>query len=171
MEKEMKIQITDEISKIICKNLSGKTESFPVEIKSCKKCRYHDKPWIWGSPLHCCSKNSDNPLTSRDINELYDNCPIDHTIQVTKSYIKKYGIIHSEPKGDRRYYKKGSIAVVDFSGTTFEWDGYNPDIDWENVVVFYYNNQKEADIMMELALDYYHRFNLDDEWVEKRCYG
>lgn len=172
MSEEVKIQLTDEIEKIISKNLDEKSEKITKKIDCCKNCRYYDKPWIWGRTLHCCSQDNDNVKTSRNINELYDDCPINHEMEVTKTYIKKYGIIHKKPK-KHSYYRdeSGSIAVVDFSGTKFEWDGNNPDVDWTNVVVFFYDTQEEANIMMELALDYYHRFNLDAPYVTKYCYG
>lgn len=172
MGEEVKIQLTEEIEKIMEKNLEGKTEKFTEKIDCCKNCRFYDKPWIWGRTLHCCAYDSDNVQTSRDIKDLYDNCPINHEIEVTKSYIKKYGIIHRKPK-KHSYYDdtSGSIAVVDFSRTTYEWDGNNPDVDWTNVVIFFYNTQEEADIMMELAIEYYRKFNLDAEYVPKHCYG
>lgn len=169
MCEEVKIQITDEIEKIMCQNLSEKAEAHTVKFESCEDCWYYDKPWIRGDRLHCCAYEFEDVKTSREINDLYDNCPINHEVETHTKYIKKYGIIHSKPRG--RYRSKGSIAVVDFSGTTFEWDGNNPDVDWTDVVVFYYSNQEEADVMMELALDYYNRFNLDSGYVKKHCYG
>ena len=171
-DEEVTIQITDEIQKIMVKNLDEKSEVISKEIDCCTDCRFYDKPWVWGRTLHCCSHDKDNVATSRDINELYINCPINHKMEVRKTYIKKYGIIHQKPK-KHSYYSdtSGSIAVVDFSGTTFEWDGNNPDVDWRNVVVFFYDTQEEADKMMELALDYYHRFNLDAEYIPKHCFG
>lgn len=165
------IQITKEISKIIDKNLNEKNEQIVKKIDCCKNCRFYDKPWIWGDVLHCCSYNSKDPQTSRNIKKLYDNCPMGHEITVTKSYIKKYGIIHKTPKKDEFRSESGRIAIVDFSGTTFEWDGYNPDVDWTNIAIFFYDTQEECDIIMDMVLDYYHRFNLDAPYIEKHCYG
>ena len=168
MDKEIRIQITPEIEKIMSENISEKRVTEEVDIDDCKNCPYHDVPWIRGDRLYCCGYNHENIITSRDVLELYNNCPINHKLKTHKKFIKKYGIIHTKHGG---YSSKGSISVVDFSRTTFEWDGNNPDVDWNNVVIFFYNNQKEADIMMELALDYYHRFNLEEEYVPKHCYG
>ncbi len=169
MCEEVTIQMSDEIEAVMSRNLDEKSETYTKKIKTCKNCRYYDEIWLSGGRLHCCSYDYDNPITSRDATVIYDECPINHTIEYTKMYIKKYGIIHRKPKG--RYSRRGNISVVDFSDTTFESDGYNPDVNWEAVVVFYYSNQEEADVMMELALDYYNRFNLDSEYVEKHCYG
>lgn len=171
MADKMKIETNDEIEKIICENLDQKAIPHTIELKSCTKCRFYDKPWIWGRTLHCCSQDSDNVRTSRDINELYDDCPIDHKIETTKTFIKKYGIIHHKPDKDSYYDKRGDIMIVDFSGTTFEDDGYNPDVEWKAIVIFYYNNQEEADRMMKLALEYYNDFNLGEDYVPKICYG
>lgn len=164
----MTIQITPEIEKIICENLNQKVVEETCEIHSCEDCMYGYELWLRGKELYCCAYNSDNPKTSRIEKEIFNDCPINHKLEYTKKYIKKYGIIHQKPKGYRR---KGSIAVVDFSRTTYEWDGNNPDIDWEDVAVFYYKTEEDAQVMMDLALDYYNKFNLDGEYVEKRCFG
>jgi len=174
MADKMKIETDENIEKIISENLNQKAVPHTIELKSCKKCRFYDNPWIWGRPLHCCSQDSDNVRTSRDIDELYNTCPIDHKIETTKTFIKRYGIIHNKPDENPysfRYDKRGSIMLVDFSDTHFESDGYNPDVEWGAIVVFYYNNQEEADKMMKLALDYYEEFNLGEEYVPKICYG
>lgn len=171
MADKMIIETDENIEKIMEKNLDEKSVQQVMEIKSCSKCRFYDKPWIWGRTLHCCSQDSDNVKTSRDINDLYEFCPIDHKIETTKTSIKRYGIIHEKPDEDSYYDKRGCIMIVDFKGTSFESDGYNPDVEWEPVVIFYYNNQEEADKMMKLAWDYYNEFNLDDEYVAKICYG
>lgn len=173
MDKEVTIELTDNIERIMCQNLDEKMEEYTVTLKSCEDCRYYDKPYIRGGNLHCCSydyENNRTTQTSRDVQDLYDNCPINHEVEVRKIYLKKYGIIHTKPSRSR-YSRRGSIAIVDFSGTVFEWDGNNPDVYDEPVVIFYYNNQEEADKMMEVALDYYNRFNLDAEYVPKHCYG
>lgn len=167
IEEEVKIELTDGIEKIMCQNLDEKAEKSSITFKSCKDCHFYDHPWIRGRTLHCCSQDGDNVRTSREIDDLYDTCPINHELETHTKYIRKYGIIHSKPSR----YRRGCISVVDFSGTTFEWDGNNPDVDWESVVDFYYKNQEDADRMMELALEYYHQFNLEDVWVEKRCFG
>lgn len=169
MDKEMKIQVTPEIERIMCENLNERVIEETREIHSCEECMYGYELWLRGRELYCCAYNSDNPKTSRNEKEIFDDCPINHELEYTKKYIKKYGIIHERPKG--RYRRKGSIAVVDFSRTTYEWDGNNPDVDWENVVVFYYKTPEEAQVMMDLALEYYAKFNLDGEYVEKHCYG
>lgn len=171
MADKMIIETDENIEKIMEKNLDEKSVQQVLEIKSCSKCRFYDKPWIWGRTLHCCSQDSDNVKTSRDINDLYESCPIDHKIETTKTSIKRYGIIHEKPDRDSYYDKRGCIMIVDFKGTTFESDGYNPDVEWKAIVIFYYNNQEEADKMMKLAWDYYNEFNLDDEYVAKICYG
>lgn len=157
----------DKIERIMDKNLSEKNEKIIKKTKCCEDCIFYKDSWVWGRELHCCCQNSDNPQTSRDIEKLYDACPINHEMEVTKYYIKKYGIIHRKPDEDSYCHSSGSIAVVDFSDTTFEADGHNPDVSYENVVIFFYNTQEECDIMMELALDYYERFNLDAPYIEK----
>ena len=167
MYEEKTIQITDNIEKIMCENLSQRTQEHTKKLTSCEDCMYYNELWLRGRSLHCCGHNTDKPVTSRNLDEIGKDCPINHTLTYTKKYIKKYGIIHEKPTR----YHRGSISVVDFSGTTYEWDGNNPNVDWRDVATFYYTNQKEADIMMELALDYYKRFNLEDEWVPKHCYG
>lgn len=171
MDKEVKIVLTEEIEKIMCENLSEKSEELEVEIKSCEDCPYYNNPWVRGATLHCCGYDFDDVITSRDINQVYDLCPLNHKLTTRKKYIKKYGIIHYKPEKNSYRNRDGSIHIVDFSYTTFESDGNNPDVDWRDVASFYYKSQKDADIIMELALEYYHRFNLDAEYVEKRCWG
>ena len=160
--------IENNIEKIVDENLNEKYEDVVQDIKHCKECRYYDKVWIWGSNLHICSHNSDEPSTSRDAKKLYDECPIDHKISYKKGYIKKYGIIHQKPRNE---WDSGAIKVVDFTPTHFEDDGYNPDVSWNNVVIFFYTNEEEKEQMMKLAYEYYTNFNLEADWVEKRCYG
>ena len=162
-----KIQLKDEITAIIERNLDEKVEKEVVKIKSCEECRYHDDPWIWGRSLHCCSHDSDNVRTSRDEDELFKNCPINGQMEITKNYIKKYGIIHEKDA----WYGNSYVAIVDFSSSHWESDGYNPDIRWDNVAVFYYENKEDEEKMMEMALDYYHRFDFDEQYTKKRCYG
>lgn len=168
----MEVKVNENIEKIMEKNLHEKSETISVTIDCCKKCRFYDDPWVRGDTLHCCSHNSDMIKTSRGVNELYANCPISHKTELTQTYIKQYGIIHRKPEEDSYYYDKcGSISIVDFSDTTFEDDGYNPDVEWKNVAVFFYDTQEECDKMMELALEFYNRFNLDAPYVKKRCFG
>lgn len=172
-EQEVKIELSDEIEKIMMENLDEKGETEIIKLESCENCRFYDNAWVWGGKLHCCSANHESgkdPVTSRDCNKLFDNCPQNQEMEITKSFIKRYGIIHKKP--NREYgYESGSISIVDFKGTRFEDDGYNPDVYWEAIVVFYYNNQEEADRMMKLAYQYYTEFNLGEEWIEKVCYG
>lgn len=168
MDNEVKIILNDEIEKIMVENLSEKVEEEVIKLDSCENCWYYENPWIHGGELYCCAYNFEDTRSSRNKDELYKNCPINHELHAQISYIKKYGIIHNKPN---EYSTKGSINIVDFSDTTFEADGYNPDVYWENVMILFYNNQEEADTMIELALDYYNRFNLDGEYVKKHCFG
>ncbi len=163
------IQITESIEQIEKRNLSEKSIKTIKQINSCEDCPNYDAPYIHGGILHCCSYDYKNEptRTSRQIDELYSNCPVNHEFEVRKTLIKQYGIVHHRPT---EYYR-GSISIVDFGRTTFESDGYNPNVDWDEIVVFYYTTQEEADRMMELALDYYNKFNLDAPYIPKICYG
>lgn len=171
MDKTVKKQVTEEIERIECQNLSEKREELVEEIQCCKDCMYHQELWLRGGRLYCCGYDYDNPRTSREKEVFYNDCPIDHKLTYHRNYIKQYGIIHEKPEEHSYRSRRGSISVVDFSRTTFEWDGYNSDVDWQDIVVFYYKTEEECEQMMELALDYYHKFNLDAPYVEKRCYG
>ena len=173
MDDEVRVQVNDDIEKIMVRNLDEKVEVFIKKLESCEGCPNFDEPYIHGGVLYCCSFDYENSptRTSRDKGVLFEDCPMGKEITLRKSFIKQYGIIHNKPRSNSYGGYRGSLSVVDFSGTTFEWDGYNPDVDWEPLVVFYYNNQEEANVMMELALDYYYRFNLDAPFVEKHCYG
>lgn len=162
-----KKHIINEFEVIVDENLKEKYEQVK-EKTNCKKCRFYDNPWVWGSELHCCSHNHQNPQTSRNIDELYNQCPIGGENTYKKTYIKQYGIVHREPKDE---WDTGSIQIVDFSSTCFEADGYNPDVNWENIVIFFYRNDKEKETMMKLAVEYYKQFNLEANWVEKRYYN
>ena len=162
-----KVKINDAIEAIIENNLNEKVEEETIELKSCENCRYHENPWIWGRTLHVCCHNQDAPKTSRDVDELFNNCPINGQMKIKKSLIKKYGIIRRE-KDD---WHKNYVAIVDFSPSHWESDGYNPDIDWNDVAVFFYDDEEDGDKMMEMCLDYYNRFGFDEEWTKKRCYG
>ena len=73
MCEEVKIQITDEIEKIMCQNLTEKAEAHTVKFESCEDCWYYDKPWIRGDRLHCCAYTFEDVKTSREINDLYDD--------------------------------------------------------------------------------------------------
>lgn len=161
------IKINDKLTAIIERNLEEKSEKEIIEFKSCEECKFYNNPWIWGAPLHCCAHNHEKPKTSRDINELFDTCPIDGKIEIIKNYIKQYGIIHEKDN----YYDNNYIAIVDFSSSHWEADGHNPDIDWSNVAVFYYRKKEDEEKMMKLVLDYYYRFDFDKQFTKKRCYG
>ena len=161
------IELSDDVEAIISKNLNEKTETVTVNIESCEDCRYYGNFWFWGRPLHCCGQESDIPISTREIEDLYENCQINHQYDTVRTYIKRYGIVHYE--GSR--YHKGSISVVDFKNTVFESDGHNPDIDYDVVMGFYYKDEDEAEKMMELAVQYYHYLNLDEKYCKKNCYG
>ena len=167
MEQDVTIQIDEKIDEIIRQNLNEKTEEYIQEIKDCKQCIYYEKVWLWGDRLHCCCNQADNPNTSRNIEDLYEECPINHQVKCIETYIKQYGIRHYKP--NRR--NNGCFVVGDFQYTTFEDDGYNPDIDFEAIATFYYWNKEEELRAKEMAYYYYNKFNLDAKYVKKRCYG
>lgn len=175
-EKDITIEIDEKIEEIVRRNLDEKAEEYTETITSCKDCRYYEQFWSWGSRLHCCAYFSNepkpkeerkDPITSRDINKIYEQCPINHQVKRRKTYIKRYGIRHH--KADRYY--DGSLDIVDFDGTTFESDGYNPDVETRVIASFYYKTQEEYDRAKKMALDWYNKFNLDAEYTKKICWG
>lgn len=173
-EQDITIEIDENVEEIVRRNLNEKVEEYTEEIKSCEDCRYYERFWSWGSRLHCCAYFSNqpkeerkDPITSRSIDNIYNQCPINHQLQRRKTYIKRYGIRHH--KADRYY--DGSLDVVDFIGTRFESDGYNPDIETRVIASFFYKNQKEYDLAKKMALHYYNKFNLDAEYTKKICWG
>lgn len=161
------IKIADKIEAIVKDNMKEKRKEHTEFIECCEDCRYFDEFWVWGGELYCCSSDYDDVSVSRSKKALYKKCPIDHKTTYNKGFIKQYGIIHEKP---RNKWDCGAIKVVDFSKTHFEADGHNPTVRYEHIVIFFYRNEEEKEQMMELALDYYNKFNLDAEWVEKRCY-
>lgn len=167
MGQDVITQIDEKIDEIIHQNLNEKTEEYIQEIKNCKQCIYYEKVWLWGDNLHCCCNQTDNPNTSRNIEDLYGKCPINHQTKRTKTYIKRYGIRHYKPSR----YEHGCFVLGDFKSTTFESDGYNPDVDFKAIATFYYCNKEEKARAEEMAYYYYNKFNLDAEYVEKICYG
>lgn len=177
-EKDIIIEIDEKIEEIVRRNLDEKAEEYTETVTSCEDCRYYERFWSWGSRLHCCAYFSNepkpkeerkDPITSRDINKIYEQCPINHQVKRRRTYIKRYGIVHH--KADRYY--DGSFTVVDFIGTRFEDDGRNPDVEKRPIAQFYYEKgeKKEYERAKQMALDYYNKFNLDAEYTKKICWG
>ena len=167
MEQDIITQIDEKIYEITRQNLNEKKVEYIQEIENCKQCMYYEKAWLWGSRLHCCCNQADNPTTSRKIEDLYEKCPINHQTKRTKTYIKRYGIRHYKPS----QYDSGCFMIGDFKDTTFESDGHNPDVDFQLIAEFYYWNEEDKKRAEEMAYYYYNKFNLDAEYVEKICYG
>lgn len=162
--------IFDEIAD---KNLDEKLEVREVKIRSCEECKYYDCVHNEGLPtVHFCTFDKKNPIYNIDEYKLYKECPVGHHVVMKKMCIKRYGLIHTKPE-DSYYYSDtfGTIKIVDFKDTQFEWDGYNPDVRWTNVAIFYYETEEEKLKMMEFAVELYKRLNLDDEYSPKNCYG
>lgn len=158
------------IDEIIKMNLHEKLEEKTYKVDYCEQCIYYETTEVGGVYLHCCMQDKENIKTDKDSFHLYMNCSIDNTLTREVMCIKRYGIIHHSPDKDscKEY---GSINIVDFSGTTFESDGYNPDVDWVNVAIFFYTTDEEKDKMMKFAEDMYDKLNIDSEYIVKRCYG
>ena len=167
MEQDITIQLDKKVEEIIRKNLNETVEEYTETIKHCKDCMYYEGLWLRGRTLHCCGNQSDNPITSREIGDVYRQCPIDHQLNRKRTYIKRYGIRHYKPSR----YDGGCFVVGDFEGTTFEDDGYNPDVEFKAIATFYYDTEEEKARAEEMALHYYNKFNLDAEYVKKICYG
>lgn len=163
-----RISITEKIDAIIERNLEEKHLEEIVELDSCKDCWYHEDPWIRGRPLHICGKDGDEPRTSRDMEELFNSCPINGKLKTRKNLIKQYGIITSD---NDDWCRDRFVAIVDFSPSRWEWDGNNPDIDYRIVAQFFYEDEEDKEKMEAMALDYFEKFGFDEEWTKKICYG
>lgn len=161
-------------NEIIGRNLDEKYEVKEVDIRHCEECKYYEHIWKEGVPsVHMCLYDKENPLLKLDEFDLHSNCPIHHHMTIETKCIKRYGIIHEKPNDDEYYWgnREGTIRIVDFKDTHFEWDGHNPDVRYESVAVFFYENDDERNMMMEIALEFYERLNLDEVYTPKRCYG
>lgn len=158
-------------NEVIDKNLTEKSEVKTVHIHYCEECMYYHYLSDEKASIHICTYKKSNHNINLDKFKLYEDCPINHKITKQTICIKRYGIIHNKPTEDSWGSHKGNISIVDFEDTHFEWDGYNPDVRYDTVAIFFYEDDDEKEKMMDLALEFYNKMNLDEEYIPKRCYG
>lgn len=151
-----------------------KYETRKEYIKSCKDCRYYRDTYFFDDKYYKC-KYTDKPTT--DIEQMYENCPLNHEIKITEEKQLVFEVHHypaeefdytdgtTKVYEDRGYYDVSKITSIDC-----EADGNNCEYNYITYVTIDYNNMEEKYYARKKAEEICNDLNNMTGFQKVKCY-